>query len=152
MNFIKALNVIFFIFMISCKTSHKNNVLDNQSALTIDDFFKKVEAGEHKLALQNLLSQNEDIVLKDSATINLIGKFNYVNEMSGKYIGNQLLKKRLINSDIAMYSYLVKYERKFYRFLFEFYNNGNGGKIYKFKFDDNLDLEMEESIKLYTTN
>lgn len=152
MSFIKVLFSIFLICIISCKAPQQENVLDKQSTLTIDEFFKQVEVGEYKLAIQNLLKQNENIDLKDSSAINLISKFNYLNEMSGKYVGNQLLKKRLVNSDIGMYSYLVKYKRKFYRFLFEFYNNGDGGKIYKFKFDDTLDLEMEESIKLYTAN
>jgi hypothetical protein len=60
------------------------------------------------------------------------------------------LKKRFMNDDIGMYSYLAKYDKKFYRFVFMFYNNGKTVKLYKFLFDDNIDLELEESLKFYT--
>lgn len=50
----------------------------------------------------------------------------------------------------SIYSFLVKYEKKFYRFIFTFYNTGTKIKIYKFSYDDVLDLELEESLKLYT--
>jgi hypothetical protein len=152
----KYLLGIFFICIVGCKSSNQDYVnnysLDKEAKTTIDIFFKKVESRDYKIAIQSLLAQNEDIDMKDSTTINLMDKFEYINKMSGKYVGNQLLRKRLLNSDIGIYSYLVKYDRKFYRFIFEFYNNGNGSRIYKFKFDDTLDLEMEESLKLYTIN
>jgi len=69
--------------------------------------------------------------------------------LAGPYRGESLLKKRTINDDIAVYSYLAKYDKKFYRFIFVFYNNGLKTRIYKFLFDDTAELEMEESLKLY---
>jgi hypothetical protein len=71
------------------------------------------------------------------------------NLLSGAYRGKSLIKKKSINDDIAVYSYLAKYDKKFYRFLFVFYNNGIKTKIYKFLFDDTAELEIEESLKLY---
>jgi hypothetical protein len=38
---------------------------------------------------------------------------------------------------------------KIYRLTFSFYNNDLAVKIYKFSFDDVIDIEMEESLKLY---
>jgi hypothetical protein len=100
-------------------------------------------------AMDDLLSSNENIDLKDSSTIVLKDKFSNINRFSGAYRGNSLIKKKSINDDIAVYSYLAKYDKKFYRFVFVFYNNGVKTKIYKFMFDDTAELEIEESLKLY---
>jgi hypothetical protein len=123
--------------------------MDTVCVPVIDGFFKTVESGNYKGAIDELLSSNENIQLKDSGTIDMKNKFSAINELSGTYRGKSLLKKKSIQGDIAIYSYLVKYDKKFYRFVFEFYNNGVKTKIYKFLFDDNLEIELEESLKLY---
>ena len=115
----------------------------------IDSFFQKVESKNYNAAIDDLLSSNENIDLRDSATIALKGKFSSINQFSGAYRGNSLIKKKSLNDDIAVYSYLAKYDKKFYRFVFVFYNNGLKTKIYKFLFDDTAELEIEESLKLY---
>jgi len=115
----------------------------------ITKFFQNVELKKYDAAIDELLSENENIDLKDSATIALKSKFSVINQVSGVYRGNTLLKKRSIGDDIAIYSYLAKYDKKFYRFTFEFYNNGVRVKIYKFLFDDSVEFELEESLKLY---
>ena len=59
------------------------------------------------------------------------------------------MRKKLLEDDLGVYSYLVRYEKKFYRFVFVFYNNSKAVKIYRFSFDDTIDIELEEAIKLY---
>jgi hypothetical protein len=125
------------------------NNFDKTCVPIIGNFFQKVSSKNYNAAIDELLSANENIDLKDSATIALKSKFSVINQVSGVYRGNSLIRKRSINDDIAIYSYLAKYDKKFYRFIFEFYNNGVQTKIYKFLFDDSAEFELEESLKLY---
>jgi hypothetical protein len=150
MRFYKILLISCFI--VGCNGSNKTDTSSKLDAICvpiIDSFFQKVESKNYKVAIDDLLSSNENIDLKDSGTIVLKDKFATINQISGDYRGNSLLKKKSINNDIVVYSYLAKYDKKFYRFLFAFYNNGVKTKIYKFSFDDSAELEIEESLKLY---
>jgi len=146
----------FFLLLVitySCsERRNKNNnseYLDNQSRPVIETFFNNIGDGKIDIALENLLSRNENIDLQDSATINLKNKFETIYKYSGKFIGKKLIRQKNLNDDLGIYVYLVKFEKKFYRFIFTFYNNGTQTKIYKFSFDDTIDSELEESIKLY---
>jgi hypothetical protein len=88
----------------------------------------------------------------NSATVDLRNKFQFLNEAAGPYVGNSLLKERFLQDDIGIYSYLAKYDKKFYRFIFIFYNNGSKVRLYKFLFNDDLDDELEGSLKFYIIN
>jgi hypothetical protein len=151
----KFINLIylFVIFFFACgqysTNINKDSKLDATCIPIIDSFFNKIQANNYKSAVDGLLLMNENIDPKDSSTIQLKARFSEINQYSGKFIGTSLIKKRSINDDISVYSYLAKYDKKFYRFIFIFYNNGINTKIYSFKFDDNVDAEIEESLKLY---
>jgi len=150
MKYCKVL--VLICFLCGCKNtdnSNKINKFDSLCIPIIETFFHKVESKKYDPAIDELLSANENIDLKDSATIALKSRFSVINQVSGLYRGNSLIRKRSINEDIAIYSYLAKYDKKFYRFIFEFYNNGVQTKIYKFLFDDSAEYELEESLKLY---
>jgi len=67
-------------------------------------------------------------------------------------MGYKLLLKRSIHDKIIIYSYLVMYIVKFYRFVFIFYKPNEVIYPYKFIFDDTLEFELEESLKLYFNN
>ena len=143
-----ALIVIFCLFS-NCKHQEKND-LDSECISIIESFFHQTEIGSYTNALDSLLLSNRNIDFSDSATVKLREGFKTINELSGKYINFNLLKKRIVKNDIAIYAYLVKFEKKFYRYEFIFYKPRNSTVIYKFAYDDILDLELEESIKLYT--
>jgi hypothetical protein len=150
-SFLKILFVSLCLVYSGCKSpeSKISTKLNAASTPVIDGFFKKMASHNYKEALDELLSSNENIDQRDSATILMKERFDQINQLSGTYMGKSLLKERSINDDIAIYSYLVKYEKKFYRFVFVFYNNGIKIKIYKFLFDDTVEIEIEESLKLY---
>lgn len=150
MNYWRVVVVCFLFF--SCKGANDTvsiSKLDSICIPVIDSFFQKIESNNYKAAVDDLLSSNENIDLKDSGTIAMKDRFSAINQFSGTYRGRSLLKKKSINDDIAVYSYLAKYDKKFYRFVFVFYNNGIRTKIYKFLFDDTAEIEIEESLKLY---
>ena len=143
----------YFLFLtlfytIGCNTFKKNSTIDNTASSIIDTFFSKIKK-EPQVALEDLLKTNPHILIEDSVTLNLKDKFNNINENAGVFMGYKLLKKRFIDDDIGIYSYLAKYEVKFYRFIFVFYNNDKNIKLYQFMFNDDLDEELEGSLKYY---
>jgi len=147
-----AIAAIFTLFIFS-KCSQKetrpiNSALDQKSYLIIDAFFKDASTGDTS-AIIKLLKQNENIDLTDSLTKDLQSKFNFINQNSGAFVSDKLLRKKILNDDVGVYCYLVKYDKKFYRFTFVFYNNNRDVKIFRFSFDETVDIELEESIKLY---
>ena len=116
----------------------------------IDSFFNRVSNKEYSNAFDELLKSNPDINIEDSLTVESKKNFLYINNVAGVFIEYHLLKKRFISEDIAVYTYLAKYEKKFFRFFFMFYNNGKIIQLYKFRFDDDLASELEASLQYYT--
>ena len=145
----KAVLGLFILIAMGCNSSSSKNKIDKSALPLIDSFFSIIKTKKPGLALDHLLASNPSINSKDSTTLNLKSSFILINEGSGPYIGYRMLKKRYIEDDISIYSYLAKYENNFYRFIFMFYNNGKSVKLYKFLFDSDLDVELEGSLKFY---
>ncbi|MCG2618194.1 hypothetical protein LZZ85_28090 [Terrimonas sp. NA20] len=146
----RAILVVFILIGIGCSSQSTKNNIDKTALPLIETFFKGIQAKRPSVALDELLKNNPHISLEDSSTLFLKRSFVSVNEMSGTYKGFRVLKKRFIEEDIGIYSCLAKYEKKFYRFIFMFYNNGDTIRLYKFLFDEDIDEELEGSLKFYT--
>lgn len=149
----KRLSIYFCLLSIIYACGNRSQVsskLDGECVPQIDKFFDQMTKKNYDSALDSLLSSNKFINTRDSNALVLRQQFKFINEFAGPYIAYKLIKKRNINDDIGVYSYLVKYEKKFYRFVFIFYRATDKPKIYKFLFDDSMDVELEESLKLYT--
>lgn len=146
---------LFFYLMILIGCGQKpsdgklNSLLEKKSGTIIQNFFGEMKTGKYQIAISSLLDNNEFISQEDSSTIFLLRKFNYINSVSGKFIDYRLIRSKDIGTDVGVYSYLAKYEKKFYRFLFVFYNNGNSVRLFEFSFDDSVTEELKESVKLY---
>jgi hypothetical protein len=138
--------VLTTFIQLGCKTE-KITKFDRESTEIIQKFLGRL-GNDGQAALNDLLKSNPNISLADSSTINLINRFKIVNEYSGKYLESGLIKSKKIGDDVAIYSYLVKYEKKFYRFVFIFYRTYTVN-IFKFSFDDEIDFELEQALKLY---
>jgi uncharacterized membrane protein len=146
----KGLIIIFILIGVGCNSQSNKRNIDMKAMSLIDSFFTNIRTKNATVAIDQLLASNPNINLNDSATFDLKEKFILINNASGIYIGYRILKKRLIEDDIAVYSCLAKYEKKFYRFVFLFYNNSQIVRLYKFLFDDDMDVELEGSLKFYT--
>lgn len=131
------------------KDSTQVSKMDDECLPIINSFFDKIKSGGYVKAMDDLLNSNTNIDQSDSSVTDLKEKFGRINSLSGEYIGYKILKKKSLDRDISIYSCLVKYQKKFYRYVFIFYMPEKEVKIYKFLFDDNLDIELEESLKLY---
>jgi len=145
----KGLLISFVVLFAGCNSQPSQSYLEKAAIPIIDSFFVGLRKNDVSNSLVQLLTSNPNISLNDSITQDLKNKFILINETAGTYMGERLVKKRLLENDIAVYSYLVKYDRKFYRFIFMFYNNGKTVKLYKFLFDDDIDMELEGSLKFY---
>ena len=147
---VKIIVTLLVLFSFSCNSQQPASKMDKIAIPIIEAFFAKVARGESDNAIATLLSGNPNIDQNDSSVIDLRNKFDIISNAVGDFRGKSLIKKRSLNEEVSVYSYLAKYEKKFYRFWFMFYNNGSKIAIYKFRFDDDLDVELEESLKLYT--
>ena len=144
--------IVFVLFIgISCQSenSQAENAVDISAKAVIEPFLNSLKERDVTHSLEKLLANNNNIRIDDSVTLDLKRKFIHIHENSGAYSSFRLVKAKRVGDDIAVYSYLVKYSEKFYRFIFMFYNNGHSVRLYKFSFDDSMAVEMEESLKYY---
>ena len=124
-----------------------SEVIDKFAEPFIDAFFKTIRTKGASVSIEKLLASNPEIDNSTPAAVNLKRRLVSIHENSGHFMGYRLLKKRSLDDDIGVYSYLVKYEKNFYRFSFTFYNNGSSIRLFRFLFDDDIDAELERSIR-----
>lgn len=76
----------------------------------------------------------------------------YTVDYIGKYYGQELIVKKQLSNNFILYSYLIKYDRQPLRFIFKLYKPNDKWVLFSLKIDDALDVEIEESAKLYNIN
>ncbi|TPG66658.1 hypothetical protein [Hymenobacter nivis] len=114
----------------------------------VAEFFKEYPKGPAK-AVETLYAtnpwstRNRDGIEQIKSEVNKL-TLDYV----GKYHGYEPITKRHAGNSFALHSYLVRYDRQPLRFTFEFYKADDKWIVYAFKFDSNIDDELEESAKL----
>jgi hypothetical protein len=126
----------------------QSEIIDKNAEPFIDSFFKSMRSKGAATAIEKLFSANTHFDVDTPAAINLKRQLISIHEESGRFMSYRLMKKRFLDDDLGVYNYLVKYEKNFFRFVFTFYNNGNSIRLYKFLFDDNIDAELERSVRL----
>ena len=137
-----CLFIVVVSIIVGCK-ENEGKKIQQEATPTIDRFFLKLQASDFPTALNDLIASNPLILPGDSDVVDVRKRFLAIAEYSGAYRGRSLINKKIVNDDLAAFSYLVKYDKKFYRFIFVFYNNGTNTKIFKFSFDDSAELELE---------
>ena len=116
--------------------------------ILVANFFKAYPQGPAK-AVEKLYNTNPWVSRNMDAVEGLKNEINKLTpEYVGKYYGYELIVKRQIATSFILQSYLVRYDRQPLRFTFEFYKANDKWFLYAFKFDTNLDDELEESAKL----
>jgi len=115
----------------------------------IQKFFDDYEQQGSSMALDNLYETNPWMQGATEAIGNLKEKMNTLTEeFVGKCHGYDLIAKKEVSSSYVLFSYLAKYDRQPIRFTFQFYKPADTWKIYSFKYDGNMDTELEESVRL----
>lgn len=118
----------------------------------ITTFFKEyakspVKAVENLYATSVWTSRNKDGI---ETIKNEIAKLNV--DFVGKYYGYEPIIKKQFSESFLLSSYMVKYDRQPLRFTFELYKPNDKWVLFSFKFDTDLDDEIEEAAKLYHLN
>lgn len=119
----------------------------------VTKFFNAYEKDGASMALDNLYATNKWMQRATDAFTNLKSQLNGLNEdYVGQYYGYELIGEKKLANSYMLLSYLVKFDRQPIRYTFQFYKPNDKWVIYSFKFDANIDDEIEESAKLHHLN
>ena len=119
-----------------------------KSALSIiDSFFKKYKDDGTGPAIDYLFGTNKYFTNAPGiATLKV--KLDSLRQTAGTYLGKELIAQRSASPSLYFYSVLVKNEILPIRFTFMFYKPQNEWVLYRFKYDDQMDVELEEAGKI----
>jgi len=110
----------------------------------VDTFFKKYKNEGTSAAIDFLFGTNK--YFTNTAGIGqLKAKLDSLRQGIGMYLGKDLIAQKNASSSLYFYSYLVKHEVQPLRFTFIFYKPQNEWVLYRFKYDDQMDVELEEA-------
>ncbi|WP_396633236.1 hypothetical protein [Maribacter sp. R86514] len=116
----------------------------------VSNFFTEYQNDGESKALDNLYSNNKWMNRATDAITKLKQQLGTLNEdYVGKYYGYELIVEKRLSDSFILMSYLVKYDRQPIRFTFQFYKPDNEWRTHSFKYDGNIDEEIEESAKVY---
>jgi hypothetical protein len=113
----------------------------------IDAFFKKYKEKGADTAIDYLFGTNKLLANLPQLSV-LKKKLDSLQQSAGKYVGHELIVQKSSSPSLFLYSYLVKFENQPYRFTFMFYKPQNDWELYRFKYDDQMDAELEEAGKI----
>ena|ERR1700749_1125031 len=113
----------------------------------IENFFKKYKTANADSAIDYLFGTNKYFNNPRGAN-QLKARLDSMRISLGDYIGKELIVQKSASPSLILYSYLVKHEVQPVRFIFIFYKPHNDWVFYRFLFDDQMDLEMEDGAKI----
>lgn len=110
----------------------------------VDTFFKKYKNDGTSAAIDFLFGTNK--YFTNTAGIGqLKAKLDSLRQGIGMYLGKDLISQKNASNSLYFYSYLVKHEVQPLRFTFIFYKPQNEWVLYRFKYDDQMDVELEDA-------
>lgn len=137
---------LFFIMFFVVSTF--SNGQQTPEELTIQ-FFTTFETQGSSEALDELYATNQWMSRSADAISNVKSQLNGLNEeYVGKYYGYEKIMEKSLGNSYVLISYLVKYDRQPIRFTFQYYKPQNDWVVYGFKFDGNIDAEIEAAANL----
>jgi len=148
MNFIKqVIPTVFFLWFSSLTYGQSS---PDQIVNGFFETFVKKGASE---ALDGLYETNPWVERNVDAVTKLKNEIEGLNEdFVGKYYGYELITEKKISDSFVLQSYIIRYDRQPIRFTFQFYKPNIEWRLFSFKYDANLDDELEESAKIYYLN
>lgn len=139
----KVFQIVFTLFFSTSLTYGQTTINE------IEDKFFSIYAKNPSKALDYAFSTNKYFEEKkldiDTVKINL----NEIITKLGNYSGYELINEKQVSTCYILKSFIVKYEKKPFRFTFLFYKPKENWKINNFKFDEYIEDEMEEALKIY---
>ncbi|TKC04487.1 hypothetical protein FA048_19555 [Pedobacter polaris] len=136
----------FLLVLISCgNTNPQEKTEDPNLQKLMDTFFEKYKTNPGE-AVDFIFGTNTDIAPEQVKELK--EKLSTISVLAGKFYGQEQITSQKATSSLVYFSFLVKHDKPI-RFIFMFYKPKDKWKIYKFKFDDQVDAELEESGKVY---
>lgn len=75
-------------------------------------------------------------------------KLNDFIKIIGKFEGYEFIQTEAVGTGLVLYNYIVKYERQPLKFTFIFYKANEIWMLYNFKFESELDAELEKAAQI----
>lgn len=120
----------------------------SKGALSIvETFFKKYKEDGTSAAVDYLFGTNKYFT-NAAGIAQLKAKLDSLRLSTGLYLGKELISQKNAGNSLYFYSFLVKNEIQPLRFTFMFYKPKNDWVLYRFKYDDQMDSELEEAGKI----
>jgi hypothetical protein len=113
----------------------------------VDAFFKKYREEGTSAAVDYLFGTNKYFT-NTAGIAQLKAKLDSLRQGIGMYLGKDLISQKNASNSLYFYSYLVKHEVQPLRFTFIFYKPQNDWVLYRFKYDDQMDIELEDAGKI----
>jgi hypothetical protein len=113
----------------------------------VDSFFKKYKEDGTAAAIDYVFGTNK--LFDNNAGIGVLKiKLDSLRHTIGLYTGKDLIVQKNAGNGLYLYSFLVKHENSPLRFTFIFYKPKNDWVLYRFKYDDQLDIELIDAAKI----
>jgi hypothetical protein len=122
-------------------------VVSRSVVSVIDTFFKKYKNDGTSAAIDFLFGTNKYFT-NTAGIAQLKAKLDSLRQGIGMYLGKDLISQKNASNSLYFYSYLVKHEVQPLRFTFIFYKPQNDWVLYRFKYDDQMDIELEDAGKI----
>lgn len=158
LSIISSLFFFSIVSLFACTSSDSqsnsnNPQSNNQPDVTganqsIDVFFKKYQDEGTSKAVDYIFSSNLSLI-NSSQLSDLKSKLDSTRKIIGNFEGQELITQKHTSNSLVLFSYLVKHDKQPLRFTFIFYKPKTEWTLYKFKYDDQADSELEESGKIY---
>ena len=113
----------------------------------VNTFFKKYKDEGTAAAIDYIFGTNKYFTNTAGIT-QLKAKLDSLRQGIGNYLGKDLIVQKNASNSLVFYSYLVKHEIQPIRFTFMFYKPQNEWVLYRFKYDDQMDIELEDAGKI----
>jgi hypothetical protein len=113
----------------------------------IDSFFKKYKEDGTAAAIDYLFGTNK-LFDHNSGISVLKVKLDSLRQTIGLYTGKDLITQKNAGNGLYLYSFLAKHENSPLRFTFIFYKPKNDWVLYRFKYDDQMDIELIDAAKI----
>jgi len=124
--------------------TEKSETASLSAAGIVEVFFKKYKDEGTEQAIDYLFGTNK--LFNDTTQISgLKKKLVLLRQTVGLYLGKEFIMQKNAGKSLYFYSYIVKFENQPVRFTFMFYKPKNEWVLYHFKYDADLDTELENS-------
>lgn len=115
----------------------------------IDRFFNLYTTKSPNDAIDYIFATNKWMADSKDQIENVKFKLNGTLKLLGDYAGHNLVAKKTVEEHLALYTYMVRYDRQPLRFSLLFYRPSSEWRLLNFSYDDSLDEELQEAAKAY---